>query len=303
MLEMPGIPKGHITLVRGHSNTGKTTLLIEAAIEAQKTQVLPVIIITEMKHSWEHWSAMGFDLGETVDEDGNKSYDGFFLYADREQLQSIEDVASFIADLLDEQKKGNLPYDLLFLWDSIGSIPCQMSIDKNSNSPMWNAGAMSQQFANFINQRIIMSRKESQSYTNTMLCVNKVWVEPALMPMAQPKLRNKGGDSMFFDASFIITFGNVTSPGTQKVKATKNGKEIEFALKTKVSCDKNHVTGVTAKGTIVSTAHGFIKNSPNEINKYKKEHSKNWANILGRDDFDIVEEENLDFLGVDTSEI
>ena len=303
MLEMPGIPKGHITLVRGHSNTGKTTLLIEAAIEAQKTQVLPVIIITEMKHSWEHWSAMGFDLGEAVDEDGNKSYDGFFLYADREQLQSIEDVASFIADLLDEQRKGNLPYDLLFLWDSIGSIPCQMSIDKNSNSPMWNAGAMSQQFANFINQRIIMSRKESQSYTNTMLCVNKVWVEPALMPMAQPKLRNKGGDSMFFDASFIITFGNVTSPGTQKVKATKNGKEIEFALKTKVSCDKNHVTGVTAKGTIVSTAHGFIKNSPNEINKYKKEHSKNWANILGSDDFDIVEEENLDFLGVDTSEI
>ena len=303
MLEMPGIPKGHITLVRGHSNTGKTTLLIEAAIEAQKTNVLPVIIITEMKHSWEHWSAMGFDLGETVDEEGNKSYDGFFLYADREQLQSIEDVASFIADLLDEQKKGNLPYDLLFLWDSIGSIPCQMSIDKNTNSPMWNAGAMSQQFANFINQRIIMSRKESQSYTNTMLCVNKVWVEPALMPMAQPKLRNKGGDSMFFDASFIITFGNVTSPGTQKVKATKNGKEIEFALKTKVSCDKNHVTGVTAKGTIVSTAHGFIKNSPNEINKYKKEHSKNWANILGSDDFDIVEEENLDFLGVDTSEI
>ena len=303
MLEMPGIPKGHITLVRGHSNTGKTTLLIEAAIEAQKTQVLPVIIITEMKHSWEHWSAMGFDLGETIDEEGNKSYDGFFLYADREQLQSIEDVASFIADLLDEQKKGNLPYDLLFLWDSIGSIPCQMSIDKNTNSPMWNAGAMSQQFANFINQRIIMSRKESQSYTNTMLCVNKVWVEPALMPMAQPKLRNKGGDSMFFDASFIITFGNVTSPGTQKVKATKNGKEIEFALKTKVSCDKNHVTGVTAKGTIVSTAHGFIKNSPNEINKYKKEHSKNWANILGSDDFDIVEEENLDFLGVDTSEI
>jgi hypothetical protein len=256
-----------------------------------------------MKHSWEHWSAMGFDLGESVDEDGNKSYDGFFLYADREQLQSIEDVAAFIADLLDEQKKGNLPYDLLFLWDSIGSIPCQMSIDKNTNSPMWNAGAMSQQFANFINQRIIMSRKASQPYTNTMLCVNKVWVEPALMPMAQPKLRNKNGDSMFFDASFIITFGNVTSPGTQKVKATKNGKEIEFALKTKVSCDKNHVTGVTAKGTIISTAHGFIKNSPNEIAKYKKEHSKNWANILGSDDFDIVEEENTDFVGVDTSEI
>ena len=26
------------------------------------------------------------------------------------------------------------------------------------------------------------------------------------------------------------------------------------------------------------------------LNKYKKEHSKNWASILGSDDFDIVEE-------------
>ena len=302
-LQLPGLPKGHISLIRGHSNTGKTTMLIEAAIEAQKTGILPIIIITEMKHNWEHWADMGFDLGEVIDSEGNKEYTGFFLYADREQLQSIEDVAAFIADLLDEQKKGNLPYDLLFLWDSVGSIPCQMSIEKNSNNPMWNAGAMSQQFANFINQRVVMSRKESQPYTNTLVCVNKVWVEPALMPMAQPKLKNKNGDAMFFDASLVITFGNITSPGTQKVKAQKGGKEIEFALKTKVSCDKNHVTGVTAKGTIVSTAHGFIKNTPAAITKYKKDHSDSWAAILGSSDFDIVEEENTEFDGIDTSEV
>lgn len=302
-LQLPGFPKGHISLIRGHSNTGKTTMLIEAAIEAQKTGMLPVIIITEMKHNWEHWGDMGFELGEITHEDGSKEYTGFFLYADREQLNSIEDVASFIADLLDEQKRGNLPHDLLFLWDSVGSIPCRMSLEKNSNNPMWNAGAMSQQFANFINQRVVMSRKESQPYTNTLVCVNKVWVEPALMPMAQPKLKNKNGDSMFFDSSLVITFGNVTSHGTQKVKAQKDGKEIEFALKTKISCDKNHVTGVTAKGIIVSTAHGFIKNTPNAITKYKKEHSSNWANILGSQDFDIVEEENIEFEGIDTSEV
>jgi hypothetical protein len=305
VLSIPGVPIGHITLLRGLSDTGKTTALIETAVAGQKMGLLPVFIITEMKWNWEHARTMGFEIEEVVDEETGEviDYKGAFIYVDRGSLKSIEDVAAFMLDLINEQSQGKLPYDLLFLWDSIGSIPCRMSIEKNSNSPMWNAGAMSQQFANFINQRLIMSRKESQSYTNTMLCVNKVWVEPALMPMAQPKLRNKGGDSMFFDASFIITFGNVTSPGTQKVKATKNGKEIEFALKTKVSCDKNHVTGVTAKGTIVSTAHGFIKNSPNEINKYKKEHSKDWSIILGSDDFDIVEEENLDFLGVDTSEL
>lgn len=297
-LQLPGIPIGHITLPRGHSNSGKTTLLIETAISAQKMGILPVIIITEMKHSWEHWETMGFNLGRDKDD----NFNGFFLYADRETLNSIEDVASFISDLLDEQKKGNLPHDLLFVWDSIGSIPCNMSIEKSTNSPMWNASAMSQQFANFINQRISLSRKESQPYTNTMLCVNKVWVEPALMPMSQPKLRNKGGDSMFFDAGLVITFGNITSAGTQKIKATKKGQDIEFALKTRISCDKNHITGVTAKGTIVSTAHGFIKNEKSEIDKYKKEHQKEWALILGGDDFDIVEEEMNDFDGIDTSE-
>ena len=33
---LPGIPTGHITLLRGHSDTGKTTLLLEAAVNAQK---------------------------------------------------------------------------------------------------------------------------------------------------------------------------------------------------------------------------------------------------------------------------
>jgi RecA/RadA recombinase len=57
-LSLPGIPMGHITMVRGKSNTGKSTLSIEAVIAAQKSGILPVIIITEMKHSWEHWRTM-----------------------------------------------------------------------------------------------------------------------------------------------------------------------------------------------------------------------------------------------------
>ena len=42
---VPGIPMGHIVLLRGHSDTGKTTALLEAAVAAQKRQILPVFII------------------------------------------------------------------------------------------------------------------------------------------------------------------------------------------------------------------------------------------------------------------
>jgi hypothetical protein len=40
-LSIPGIPMGQITIARGGSDTGKTTLLIEAAVEAQKMGILP----------------------------------------------------------------------------------------------------------------------------------------------------------------------------------------------------------------------------------------------------------------------
>jgi hypothetical protein len=51
----------------------------------------------------------------------------------------------------------------------------------------------------------------------------------------------------------IVTFGNVTSSGTNKIKATKNGKDVEFAKRTKVSCDKNHVTGITTTNKVIMT--------------------------------------------------
>ena len=290
VLSLPGIPMGHITLLRGHSDTGKTTALIEAAVSAQKMGVLPVFIITEMKWNWDH--QMGFQMEEVIDEETGEivDYTGNFIYVDRSSLNTIEDVASFIADLLDEQAKGRLPHDLLFLWDSVGSIPCSMSIEKNSNNPQWNAGAMSQQFGNFINQKIILSRKSNTPYTNTMVVVNKIWVSPAETPMSQPRMRNKGGDTMFFDSSFIVTFGNITNSGTSKLKATKNGKDVEFAKRTRIMCDKNHVTGVTTKGTTVITVHGFIDDDPKAIDQYKKEHKDEWLTILGAGDFEIKED-------------
>ena len=181
---IPGIPLGHIVLLRGHSDTGKTTAMIEAAVSAQNNGVLPVFIITEMKWNWDHAIQMGLDIDITKDETGEIiDYSGNFIYIDRETINSIEDVAVFILDLMDEQKKGNLPYDLLFLWDSIGSVPCEMSLKSNKNNNEWNAGAMSTQFGNNVNQKITLSRKESSPFTNTLVCVNKVWTLKPESPM------------------------------------------------------------------------------------------------------------------------
>ena len=294
-VSLPGAPMGHITLLRGHSNTGKTTALLELAINAQKMGILPVFIITEMKWSWEHAKQMGFQVEDVIDKETGEitDYTGFFLYADRGSLNTIEDVAEFIADLLDEQRKGNLPYDLCFFWDSIGSIPCKMSVEANKNNPMWNAGAMSQQFGNFINQRFPLSRKESSHYTNSMVAINKIWVAPAENVFSQPKMKMKNGETMFLDASVVITFGNITNSGTSKMKATKDGKEVEFAVRTKVAVDKNHVTGLQTKNTVVATIHGFIGDDTKDVTEYKKQHAHEWVHILGSmDGIGLIEDKS-----------
>jgi hypothetical protein len=287
---LPGIPAGHITLLRGHSDTGKTTLLLEAAVNAQKQGILPVFIITEMKWSWPHAQTMGLQVEEVVDESTGEvtDYQGFFLYADRGTLNTIEDVSAYILDLLDEQKKGNLPYDLCFFWDSVGSVPCELSVRSNKNNNEWNAGAMSTQFGNNLNQKILLSRKEGSKYTNTLVAINKVWTMKPEHPMGQPKLQNKGGMAMWYDATLIITFGNITNSGTSKIKAISKGKEYEFAKKTKVQIEKNHINGIQSRGAIVMTQHGFIDDEKKAIDKYKDTYKDTWATILGSTDFEVA---------------
>jgi hypothetical protein len=290
---IPGIPMGHITMLRGHSDTGKTTTLLETAASCQRMGILPVFIITEMKWTWDFARSMGVQFEEVVDKETGEitGYDGFFLYVDRSTLGTIEDVASYIADLLDEQAKGKLPYNLCFLWDSMGSIPCRMSVESKSNSNMWNAGAMSLQFGGFIDQKIILSRKESSPYTNTLVLVSKIWVSPPESPMGSPKVNSKGGEALYYDSSLCILFGNIANSGVTKLKAVAGGKEFEWGKRTSIQVEKNHIGGVTSRGKIIMTPTGFIVADDKEIEKYKTDHKQEWVDYLGSADFKMVEEE------------
>ena len=294
---LPGIPQGHITLLRGHSDTGKTTTLLECAAQCQKMGILPVLIITEVKFSFAFAKNLGLEFTDVVDPDTGEvvGHDGFFLYADRETLNTIEDVASYIADLMDEQEKGNLPYDLCFLWDSVGSVPCRMSVESKSNSNMWNAGALSQQFGNYIDQKIVLTRKQSKKYTSTLVCVNKIWnvVENAFT--GQIGIRNKGGECLYYDASLVVNYGNPGSAGTAKLKCVADKKDYVWGKTTNVSIDKCHLGVVCNHGKIVMTPTGFI--SVSAVEKYKKEHREEWCKQLGSDKLEFVEEEETEDSG------
>lgn len=289
---LPGIPMGQITLLRGHSDVGKSTCLIDCAVHAQQMGVLPVFIITEEKWNWQFCKNMGLQISDVVDKNTGEiiGHDGFFLFVDRETLKSIEDVGAYIMDLIDEQRKGNLPYDLCFLWDSIGSIPCQMSLEAKKVHAIWDAGAMSQTFGRLVGNAIVMSRKESYPYQNTLCATNQIWVSPPETPMSSPKVNGRGGETMYYLAGLSILFGNIANSGVTKLKAVSGGKEFEWGKRSSIQVEKNHIGGVTSKGKIVMTPTGFIPIEPKEVEKYKESHKQEWCTYLGSDNFELVEE-------------
>lgn len=271
---LPGPAMGHLNMLLGHTDTGKTTALVKAAVDAQKKGILPIIIITEQKWSFEHAKLMGFDCEETVDkETGDSKWDGFFLF--RNDFDYVEQITDFINTLLNDQKKGELPYDLLFLWDSVGSVPCKMTFE-GKGGKQHTAAALADKIGMGLNQRITGSRKSDSEYTNTLIVANQPWVDIPQNPFGQPKIKAKGGESIWLNSSLVFLFGNQRNSGITKISITKDGRKTSLGTWSKVSIMKNHINGLGFEdGKIVITAHGFMagKDKPEKdksIAEYKK---------------------------------
>jgi hypothetical protein len=73
-------------------------------------------------------------------------------------FEYIEQITDYINDLLDAQEKGDLDYSLLFLWDSVGSVPCKMTFE-GKGGKQHNAATLADKIGMGINQRISGSRK------------------------------------------------------------------------------------------------------------------------------------------------
>ena len=277
---IPGPAMGHINMLLGHSDTGKTTALVKAAVDAQKKNIIPVFIITEQKWNWEHAELMGFD------RNGDYLFNSDFEY--------IEQITDYINELIAAQDKGDIPHDLLFLWDSVGSVPCKMTYE-GKGGKQHNASVLSDKIGMGINQRISGSRRTDKPYTNTLIIVNQPWVELPDNPFGQPKIKAKGGEAIWLNSTLVFLFGNQKGAGTTKIKITRNKRDVNFASRTKISIMKNHVNGLGfADGKIMVTPHGFMKAKESaeekiSIQEYAKENLDYISKLFGEKVADISE--------------
>lgn len=306
-LKIPGIPRGFMTSFRGYSNTGKSTAIYEAVVGANRIGDFPIIFETEGNWNWEHARDIGMVYEEVYDEETGEviDYKGDFLFFNGDKLLKwfgnydystskegtkmlrdepvIEDIARAINYFLEEQNKGELPRNLLFLWDSVGSLDCYKSVMSNSSNNQWNAGAMEAAFKSLINFKIPSSQNINKEFTNTFAVVQKIW-----MDNENKVIKHKGGEAFFFASRLIVHYGGILSHGTAKLKATSGGETYQFGMETKIRCEKNQVNGVEEMGVIASTSHGYW--NPKKLEEYKKKHRDFILKKLNTplDDFNIV---------------
>lgn len=264
--KLPGIPTGHVITNFGKSDTGKSTMALEAAAFAQKQGILPVFIITENKFSFERGEKMGVNFDEAIVHNA---------------VETIEEGCKYIKETLDAQEKGDCPYDILFIWDSIGGTPSEKELGKKESGEsgggmMVTARVIREEITRYLGPRINATRNEAFPYTSTLMFINHAYTAPPKMPGGPPSLELYGGDGIYYVSTLVFRTGGIMGRSS-KITAVKGGDEFAFALKTDLVVQKNHITNVsTSKAKILCTDHGFILDNKESIAEYKKEYASDW---------------------------
>ena len=287
---LPGFPIGYTSLSRGYSNTGKSTSLLEGMVGSQQAGRLPIIFDLENNIGRYRLEKMGFDWGGNVIKLDN-SYllekFGKKKLATRNEA-SIEDLASAIHDFINQQEAGLLPIGIDFFIDSIGVLNCVKSINAaekdSSDNNMWNAGAYEHAFKSLLNTRIPSSRKETCEFSNSLVAVQKIWLDSM---QGKGAVKHKGGEAFYFGSRLIYHFGGTVSHGAKSVSATSKKKDVAYGIEANIKVPKNHIDGplggISMEGKIISTPHGFIGADLPAIKDYKTEQLTYFRDILGED--------------------
>ena len=296
-LGLPGIPKGYFTGCYGWNSTGKSTIKNCLIAAAQRQGVIPVIFETESNFDFNYAISCGMDatpiygIDEETGEEIITDYEGNFILFTNETMCEycgdidystmtrkstkrsvalIEDIAYIINDLLDKQEKGELPVELLFVWDSVGSVTSWKSYSSKCGNNMFDASSISTAFNTIVNTRIPSSRSQKSPYTNSFFIVNKIW-DSSASTMGKPSVKLKGGNSFEYALRLLIACGKIITSGVKKLEATVKGEKYEYGTVAPVAIKKNHLPtpfNLSRDGMLYCTSNGII--AENEIDNYKK---------------------------------
>lgn len=278
---LEGIPWGGTVQVQGFSDTGKTTIAIEMAVQCQKQGGLPIFFITEGKFSWEHAALQGLEFDMVLDDNGNLIPEGNFIYIG--DLENLEEMWNYMRKFLDDQRNGKLKADILFIVDAIGSIHCD-TIKDGEGGGQHDARSIANNYQGDINQRVTSTKyvKHGDYFASTIF-LNHVYLGRPAMPGGIPPLIAKGGNGIYASSDYVFLCGGKMTKGTRDLSMTMKGRNIVFGKESKISVLKNHSGGGISVNDfkVGLVPHGYIDLA--ELDTYKKRNKKYFDELLNHD--------------------
>lgn len=340
-INLPGIPQGRVTFVRGWSDTGKSTLKNLAIASAMRQGILPVIFETEGNFDFQYAKDCGMDIepvyedveytdeetGETTINREIVNWAGdYFLFTNskmcefcgdmdystgtkkskKRKVAVIEDIAYIINTFLDKQDNGELPMPLLFVWDSVGSIQSYRSLMSKSGNNQFDAGSIATAFKPIFG-RIASSKEIGSPYTNTLFTVNKIWQDVANSMGGAVSVENSGGKAIFYASRLGLHCGGTAKASVKKLKAVLKGQEYQYGTLTKLSVVKNQLPtpfNIVYSGTMCCVHNGIIPEE--ELEAYKKNEVprifEKMKEIFGDDKFSDATTDDIKFIEEDSTD-
>lgn len=337
-VKLAGIPRGITTIITGWSDTGKSSIKNCAIASAMKDGVLVVIYETENNFDFKFAIDCGmkatpiygdvevekvnYETGEISIETERKiiDYEGDFIYYNSNILAEqygdinhtdgsrnpkkkrkqavIEDIAYSMNEILDLQDEGVIQQPILFVWDSVGSIPSYASVTRKIGNSMYDAKAVSEAFGYLVNNRIPSSKNISSKYTNSFICVNKIWNDSINSISGLPSIELKNGKTLFYSSRLIFHCGGVSKASTKKLTATAKGQTYRYGTLSKLKVTKNQLPtpyNISYEGEIALLHNGIW--SPEDLDLYKKEYLKDIIARLQESNniTDTIEESDVTF--------
>lgn len=226
-----GVPCGHITQIVGKSDTGKTTVVIDAMVKCQEQGGIVFMIDSEHKFPTKRFTKMGGDIKRVIPLLSNT-------------LEEAWDNFGEVINQVEALRKKGFKGPILLVWDSIAaSVP-----DAIAESEAGDHHVAIQ--AKINNKQVIKFRQQLRKYEIAAILINHTYL--TMPKFGIPVETPKGGEELYFQSTLILKTQRVGS-----ITRERNGRKEIIGLTTKLRPFKSHVSDIKADVTIHMIGKGI----------------------------------------------
>jgi RecA/RadA recombinase len=262
---VPGFPCGGISQIIGKSDSGKTTMMIEAMVSCQRAGGIVYFIDSEHKFPWDRFEAMGGVAADVIVlpvDSLEDAWDAWWKIG--KQVLGVREEGILRLTDADGKVTAEVPVDrdiqVLAAWDSVAASVANRILEEEGAGDAHVAVE-----AKINNKSVRKMKKLVKNARIAALFINHSYMTMPMM--GPPEEVVKGGEEMYFMSSLIIKL----------VKGEKIDRDVtvggekfkqKIGRKSRIEIFKGHLSGRSTNVVMNVCAPGMLTND--ELAEYRK---------------------------------